>query len=263
MKVETNGVQSSHVDPKEELRIADSARRREFFHHSLESRIALEHAYYDKLHSLGLWPMTGWRHENFIKELAAFSHFPDGAKILDVGSGPGVFSIPLKDWGCSVVATDFSLSALVQGQREYGSAVHWVNSDARYLPFPNHSFDVVLASEMPLFSIVDDLKEAMELGNNLVRLVKGGGLFIFLWTSNLSGKRSETTWMSWTEKQVYDFVSALNGVKEIKMRCISGRLLKLVGGIGFSRVASIIMVFLARALGRRVKIVTIAHVSAT
>ena len=133
----------------------------------------------------------------------------------------------------------------------------WRRADAS---FSGSSFDVVFSSDLSLFSMVDNLDQTREWGNAIVRSVRPGGLFLLVWTSDLSGDRSITTWMSWSEKQLYDYLSSLHKVKSVNIRCVSGRLVSFFGSAALSRFATKIGTHAARLLRRRIKVIAAVRV---
>jgi SAM-dependent methyltransferase len=77
--------------------------------------------------------------------------------VLDLGAGPGSYFEPVKSripWGRHYAA-DLSFG-MVQRQQENAAATEskLYNADAQALPFPNHTFDVVLANHM-LYHVPD------------------------------------------------------------------------------------------------------------
>ena len=69
-----------------------------------------------------------------------------GDKILDVGCGAGVISIPLSS-RFDVTSLDFSSKMLLQLKRrkeDMGRELEIINADAHQLPFKDESFDVVI-----------------------------------------------------------------------------------------------------------------------
>ncbi len=75
---------------------------------------------------------------------------PPGAAVLEVGCGAGLLTLALANSGLRVVATDASteMTALARRQAEragVSEAIEIARADARDLPYPPASFDLVLA----------------------------------------------------------------------------------------------------------------------
>lgn len=76
--------------------------------------------------------------------------------VLEIACGTGRFTVMLADHGANVVGLDISLPMLRQGRRKAAAAdtrVDWLRGDAARLPFPDDSFDAVLA--MRFFHLAD------------------------------------------------------------------------------------------------------------
>jgi len=106
-----------------------------------------------------------------------------GDRLLDIGCGFGRHSYEALRRGADVVSSDFSFPELaevdqtVSAMEEFGelpTAVvsASVNSDVTRLPFPDNSFDRIIASEI-LEHIEDDVGALAEL----VRVLRPGGTF--------------------------------------------------------------------------------------
>ncbi len=106
-----------------------------------------------------------------------------GDRVLDIGCGFGRHSYEALRRGADVVASDFSLPELVEvqgtvgamwdgGELPDGVAAMSCNGDVTNLPFPDDSFDHVIASEI-LEHIDDDIAAIAEL----TRILKPGGRF--------------------------------------------------------------------------------------
>lgn len=72
-------------------------------------------------------------------------HAQSGERVLDIAAGTGTSSVPFHDVGVHVVAADFSLGMLREGQRRY-PRLPFAAADAMRLPFQDASFDAVTMS---------------------------------------------------------------------------------------------------------------------
>lgn len=96
---------------------------------------------------------------------------PSGAKILDVGSGPGQFAKHMTAKGFEVVGIDFS-DEMVKIAKEKVPEVNFQQMDMRHLDFPDNSFDGLFAAysliHIPSEEVVSTLK-------GFHRILKAGG----------------------------------------------------------------------------------------
>jgi len=77
-------------------------------------------------------------------------------EVLEIACGTGRFTVMLAERGADVVGLDISEPMLQQGRRKAAAAnsrVDWLRGDAARLPFPDDSFDTVLA--MRFFHLAD------------------------------------------------------------------------------------------------------------
>lgn len=99
-----------------------------------------------------------------------------GMRVLDVAAGTGRTAIPLAKTGALVAAVDITPAMLAQ-MRLKANAMRLDNlqiqqANARFLPFPDHIFDIVLSFRFfHLFSL-EDQKSLLE---ELHRVVRPGG----------------------------------------------------------------------------------------
>lgn len=102
-----------------------------------------------------------------------FGDLPDAARVLDVGCGPGFFSVALAKMGCEVTALDFSAAMLEQTRaraEKAGVRLTAVQGDAQQLTFDDESFDVVSSR-----NVLWDLPNPQQACRQWWRVVKPGG----------------------------------------------------------------------------------------
>ena len=97
-----------------------------------------------------------------------------GARILDVGCGPGYFATAFED--CTYVGLDSDRGELLLGQ-DVGTRGHFVCADAHRLPFPDDSFDIVYSS-----NAAEHLPNWQQMADEMVRVTRPGGLTVISYT---------------------------------------------------------------------------------
>ena len=97
----------------------------------------------------------------------------EALNVLDIGCGPGFFSILLAQDGHQVTAVDYSENMLVQAQanfKEMGVKVKTQQGDAQELLFPDESFDYIVSR-----NLVWNLEQPEQAYREWFRLLKPGG----------------------------------------------------------------------------------------
>lgn len=102
-------------------------------------------------------------------------------KILDVGAGTGRMTLPMAAAGAEVTALDVSEAMLkVLSRKAKGKTITTVVGEAESLPFPDETFDVVVAA-----FLVVHLKNPRRFFDEAYRVLKDGGVLI---VSNINQK---------------------------------------------------------------------------
>lgn len=101
-----------------------------------------------------------------------------GRRVLEVGAGAAQCSRWLLRAGATVVATDVSAGMLAQARRlddAMGHDVPLVQADARALPFPDASFDVVFTA----YGAIPFVPDPWRVHREAARVLRPGGLWAF------------------------------------------------------------------------------------
>lgn len=72
-------------------------------------------------------------------------------KALDIGAGPGFFSIILGMAGCEVTALDRNPAMMAEAKKNAGplaEAIHYVEGDAEDVPLPADSYDLIVTRNL-------------------------------------------------------------------------------------------------------------------
>ena len=95
---------------------------------------------------------AAWRRELEGRVASAFpDRRPDGLRVLDIGSGPGFFSILFAQMGCRVTGIDYTDSMLAEARCNacaQGCRVEFLRMNAEALGFADGTFDVVVSRNL-------------------------------------------------------------------------------------------------------------------
>jgi SAM-dependent methyltransferase len=130
--------------------------------------------------------------------------------VLDAGCGVGYGSAQLAQTAALVVGLDFAHEALLAGERQYAHPrVHFTQGDCGCLPFPDRSFEVVVA-----FEVIEHLKNWRDLLTEAGRVLAPDGQFIVSTPNRLyyGESRAEPNPFHAHEFDYEEFVDALRQV---------------------------------------------------
>lgn len=128
-------------------------------------------------------PYYDWENRQTVgrRDLAFWQRLAAAAKgpVLELGCGTGRVAIPVARGGATVIGIDRSASMLARARTRVrrarvGSRVQLVRGDIRHLPFPDRSFELVMAPYGILQSLLDESLLAATLKDVRRVLAKGG-----------------------------------------------------------------------------------------
>jgi len=94
-------------------------------------------------------------------------------KVLDIGCGPGFFSILLAQMGYEVLAVDYTENMLAEARKNadsYGASVQFMKMDAQHLDFADESFDLCISR-----NVLWNLEDPKQAYKEWLRVLKKGG----------------------------------------------------------------------------------------
>ena len=100
----------------------------------------------------------------------------DQIKILDVGTGPGFFSIILTEEGYQMTAVDYTEGMLMQAKQNAGQLkdrITFMQMDAQNLTFADETFDVVVSRNLTW-----NLEHPEKAYSEWCRVLKKGGMLL-------------------------------------------------------------------------------------
>ena len=102
-------------------------------------------------------------------------HRLDGARILDVGGGPGYFEEAFAQRGARYVAVDADAGEM----RLHGRTPsrHTVQADGTRLPFADGTFDVAYSS-----NVAEHVSQPWQMADEMVRVTRPGGTIVLSYT---------------------------------------------------------------------------------
>lgn len=97
----------------------------------------------------------------------------DYKKVLDIGCGPGFFSVLLAQMGYEVTAVDYTENMLSEAKKNadaYGVHIDFQRMDAQKLAFPDESFDFIVSR-----NVLWNLEEPKHAYGEWLRVLRPGG----------------------------------------------------------------------------------------
>lgn len=114
-----------------------------------------------------------WISETLKQELA--TNDTQAIKVLDVGCGAGFKANYLATQGFQVTGIDLSTDSLAVARRyDKTGTVNYIEASADKLPFPDHSFEAVIAMDF-----LEHVEDPALIIREISRVLKPGGVFFF------------------------------------------------------------------------------------
>ncbi len=124
---------------------------------------------------------------DFTKKLFRRLELPPTARVLDLGSGTGYFHGLIEGLtGHEVYSADFSFEGFRAAREQHGLG-NLVVMDAYRSAFLPDTFDVVSTIGLTPFK-KSEQHELAELVDRVVAPLRSGGYYVFVWSTNLSGR---------------------------------------------------------------------------
>jgi SAM-dependent methyltransferase len=145
-----------------------------------------------------------WRRRNFDYFKDAFTNVPDSASVLDLGAGPGQFSM-LTDRFASFVSMDFRAFA----------PTNVVADLTKPLPVRSASMDLVMAS-----NVLEHIPDTRALLGEIFRVLKPGGHFVATIPFLMRVHQKPYDFNRYTNFQLHALLSAA-GFKDVSVCALS------------------------------------------
>jgi SAM-dependent methyltransferase len=124
----------------------------------------------------------------FVRSLLDKFDVPEGARLIDIGCGNGLYADMFAQQGLRVSAVDLSDAAIGYAKQHRNATVDWIAADALTLPFDSE-FDYGFCHFFTLFNTANLPEEAVDYGRALMRYIRPGGTLFFVWHSDLTAIR--------------------------------------------------------------------------
>jgi len=115
---------------------------------------------------------TPQANERIIAAFVRLSGLPHGARVADIGCGPGMFTDLLRRQGFQSIGLDISRKSIELGRRKY-PGLELIEGDAENLPFESGSLDGVLLS-----GLVHHFPDPRKVASEVRRVLRSGGRFV-------------------------------------------------------------------------------------
>ena len=185
-----------------------------------------------------------WVYAPYISSLISYSGLKKESSVLDVGCGQGFFSSLFNKYGMRVHGVDLSEAGVEMARNQYGRpgltfSVEGVET-ARFAEL----FDCVFVRSCSLYN-TEAFSVQKEVTHSLLRHLKTGGLFIFVYNSNFSSKESR----KWRYHTLEDMNNHFAEYPEAKIFFLNRIITYLFRARSFSPIVTRFNILLSRLSG--------------
>lgn len=185
-----------------------------------------------------------WLYEPYVSSLIAFCGLKEGASVLDVGCGQGLFSYLFSKNGMRVHGIDVSETGIRAAQEFYRNrGITFAVSDIESDTF-QEQFDCVFVRSCSLYNTTLFPIQS-QVSEHLVRHLKAEGTFIFAYSSNFSSKASPT----WRYHSLEDVEQHFSGYPNAQVFFLNKLTTYLFRTSSFTQIVKHVNVLLSKALG--------------
>ena len=132
-------------------------------------------------------------------------------KVLDIGCGPGMFSMVLGKDGHDVTAIDYSDGMIAQAKqncKDAGVTANILKMDAQNLDFPDKTFDLIVSRK-----VVWNLPDPVRAYSEWIRVLKDDGKII-LFDGNYFLRMYDDEYKKHSEEQMSEHIKEFQRLKE-------------------------------------------------
>ena len=163
------------------------------------------------------YPILKYRHNYMLKRIDEYE-FPENAKVLDIGCGPGEMVLDLRKhnweiWGIDIAQSMIDIAMKKAEKRnDKPNKVNFSTGDIENLNFPDNFFDLIICS-----GVIEYLDNDLKWSEQITRVMKPGGILLINVTNKHSMK-NRTAGLVEKLKKNRTFFSAMDFIKQKILR---------------------------------------------
>ncbi len=221
-------------------------------------RSKMDRSYYDKKYFASGYKHSLYIDRAFIKGIVEKYNIPPNTFLLDLGCGTGWYSNLFAELGFQVVGIDYSKTGVIKARNLYGDKIYWVVGDAFNMPFSTKKpFNIIFCCDFPPYNLIDTPEQAIEITKNFFEYLIKDGIFIFIWSSKLTGKRvGDSVIIEYTTNQVKEIFSSFGKIIG-DVYTTNKQLFPLLGKYSISKFVTKLTSFAVKVHRRNVRIICV------